>query len=136
MSFQCHGEKCGIMRWMRIVLVAGGVYHFIFALWAILCPMQALGWFDCAALSQPLMWQMFGVISVILGLGLIIASKNPIQHWPIVLLGFIESIVGDGVYISITLHVTPAQQNDPLLQSSFVIDWQCVSIEHLFVASM
>lgn len=78
---------------MRIVLVAGGVYHFIFALWAILCPMQALGWFDCAALSQPLMWQMFGVISVILGLGLIIASKNPIQHWPIVLLGFIESIV-------------------------------------------
>lgn len=52
------------------------------------------------------------------------------------MVGFIESIVGDGVYISITLHVTPAQQNDPLLQSSFVIDWQCVSIEHLFVASM
>lgn len=81
------------MRWMRIVLVSSGTYHLLFSLWAILCPTYALGWFDCKALGQPLLWQMFGVISAILGLGLIIAAKNPIQHWPIVLLGFIESIV-------------------------------------------
>jgi hypothetical protein len=93
MNFQCHGEKCGIMRWMRIVLVTGGLYHLLFSLWAILCPSHALGWFDCTAPGQPLLWQMFGVISAILGLGLMIAAKNPIQHWPIVLLGFIESIV-------------------------------------------
>lgn len=93
MNFECHGEKCGIMRWMRIVLVTGGLYHLLFALWAILCPMHALGWFDCTAPGQPLLWQMFGVISAILGLGLMIAAKNPIQHWPIVLLGFIVSIV-------------------------------------------
>jgi hypothetical protein len=78
---------------MRIVLVASGLYHLTFALWAILYPMQALGWFNCTDLDQPLIWQMFGVISAILGLGLIIISKNPIRHWPIVLLGFIESIV-------------------------------------------
>lgn len=78
---------------MRIVLVTGGLYHLAFALWAILCPTHALGWLDCTAPGHPLLWQMFGVISAILGLGLIIASKNPIQHWPIVLLGFIESIV-------------------------------------------
>lgn len=78
---------------MRIVLICGGLYHLAFALWAILCPTHALGWFDCTAPGQPLLWQMFGVISAILGLGLMIASKNPIQHWPIVLLGFIESIV-------------------------------------------
>ncbi len=81
------------MRWMRIVLVTGGLYHLLFASWAILCPTHALGWFDCTAPGQPLLWQMFGVISAILGLGLMIAAKNPIQHWPIVLLGFIKSIV-------------------------------------------
>lgn len=81
------------MRWMRIVLVTGGAYHLAFALWAILCPTHALGWFNCTAPGHPLLWQMFGVISAILGLGLMIAAKNPIQHWPIVLLGFIESIV-------------------------------------------
>lgn len=78
---------------MRIVLVSSGVYHLLFSLWVILCPTLALGWFDCKEPGQPLLWQMFGVISAILGLGLIIAAKNPIQHWPIVLLGFIESIV-------------------------------------------
>jgi hypothetical protein len=82
-----------MMGWMRIVLATSGLYHLVFALWAILCPSHALGWFDCRAPGQSLLWQMFGVISAILGLGLIIAAKNPIQHWPIVLLGFIESIV-------------------------------------------
>lgn len=76
-----------------MVLVAGGIYHLLFALWAILCPMHALDWFDCTAPGRPLLWQMYGVISAILGLGLIIAAKNPIQHWPIVLLGFIASII-------------------------------------------
>ncbi len=93
MNYECRGEKCSVMRWMRIVLVSGGLYHLAFALWAILCPTHALAWFDCTAPGQPMLWQMFGVISAILGLGLMIAAKNPIQHWPIVLLGFIESIV-------------------------------------------
>jgi hypothetical protein len=93
MIFQCHEGKCSITNWMRVVLVTSGFYHLAFALWSILCPAQALDWFDCKAHGQPLLWQMFGVISAILGLGLIIISKNPIRHWPIVLLGFIESIV-------------------------------------------
>jgi len=78
---------------MRIVLSTSGLYHLVFASWAVFCPTQALGWFDCKAPEQSLLWQMFGVVSAILGLGLIIASKNAIRHWPIVLLGFIESIV-------------------------------------------
>lgn len=93
MNFECHGEKCGILRWMRVVLVAAGFYHLAFALWAVLCPSHALGWFACTGPGHPLMLQMFGVISAILGLGLVIAAKNPIRHWPIVLLGSIESIV-------------------------------------------
>lgn len=93
MNFECHGQKCGLMRWMRMILVTGGFYHLAFAAWAILCPSHALGWFNCSGAGHPLLWQMFGVISAILGLGLMIASKNPIRHWPIVLLGFIESIV-------------------------------------------
>ena len=78
---------------MRVVLVAAGFYHLAFALWAVLCPSHALGWFACTGPGHPLMLQMFGVISAILGLGLVIAAKNPIRHWPIVLLGSIESIV-------------------------------------------
>lgn len=81
------------MRWMRIVLLSGGAYHLAFALWAILCPSHALNWFECTAHGHIMLWQVFGVVSAILGLGLMIAAKNPIQHWPIVLLGFIESIV-------------------------------------------
>lgn len=81
------------MRWMRFVLILSGLYHLGFALWAILCPSHALGWFDCTAPSQSMLWQMLGVISAILGLGLIIAAKNPIQHWLIVLMGFIGSLI-------------------------------------------
>jgi hypothetical protein len=78
---------------MRIILVSGGLYHLLFAGWALLFPMHLLGWFTCEVEGQPLLWQMFGIISAILGLGLFISSKNPINHWPIVLLAFIESIV-------------------------------------------
>ena len=81
------------MKWMRIVLVTGGIYHLLFAAWTFFCPMHALGLFKCEAVWQPILWQTFGIISAILGLGLVIAAKNPIQHWPIVLLGFIASII-------------------------------------------
>ena len=93
MIFQCHGETCGGVRWMRIVLAAGGLYHLLFATWTIFCPMHVLGLLDCKAQGQPVLWQTFGMISAILGLGLVIASKNPIRHWPIVLLGLAGSII-------------------------------------------
>jgi len=93
MNFQCHDEKCGIARWMRIVLAAGGLYHLLLAAWTILCPMHVLGWLGCKVSGQPVLCQTFGMFSGILGLGLLIASKNPIRHWPIVLLGLIGSII-------------------------------------------
>lgn len=79
---------------MRKVLLAAGSYHVLFAIWAICWPHL---WFDWAGKDQPnhpLLWQGVGIIMGLFGIGMILASRNPIQNWMIVLFGFIKFTLG------------------------------------------
>ena len=88
MPFTCDNGRCQSPCWMLKVLLAAGVYHLLFAAWAICWPHL---WFDWTGMEQPnhpILWQGFGLIMGILGISLLLAAKNPIQHWLIVLVGF------------------------------------------------
>jgi len=79
---------------MRKVLLAAGFYHLIFAVWAIVWPH---GWFDWIGMehpNHPLMWQGVGLVMGVFGIGLILAAKNPIHHWMIVLTGLVKFTLG------------------------------------------
>ncbi len=91
MRIDCHGENCRTTHWMRIALVAAGIYHILFALWVNFWPFQG---FDLCGLTRPnhpMLWRTLGLISGALGLAFIIAAKDPVRNWLVVLFGFIKS---------------------------------------------
>ena len=80
MEVLCQGKSCRITSKMRTVLFLAGIYHLAFALWAILWPSSA---FELLQLQEPhhlLLWRVLGLLSGLLGTGLIIAAKGPIRQ--------------------------------------------------------
>lgn len=90
----CKNGRCQTPSWMRKVLLAAGFYHLLFAVVAICWPHW---WFDCIGVehpNHPLMWQGYGLIIGLFGISLLVAAKNPIQHWMMILVGLLKFTVG------------------------------------------
>lgn len=94
MSFACQNGRCETPCWMRKVLIAAGIYHLLFAVWAICWPGLWFDWIGIEQPNHPLMWQGVGLVVGVLGGGFLIAARNPVDHWPIVLLGFLKFTLG------------------------------------------
>lgn len=94
MPFNCPDGRCETPCWMRQALIAAGIYHLIFAAWAILWPNLWFDWIGMEHPNHPLLWQGIGLIIGILGLSLLLAAKNPVQHWMIVAVAFAKFNVG------------------------------------------
>lgn len=78
----------------KATLAAAAVYNILFGAWAVLLPASA---FDLAGLEQPNypeIWQCVGMIVGVYGIGYAIAARDPIRHWPIVLVGLLGKILG------------------------------------------
>ena len=79
---------------VKAVLAAAAVYNVLFGAWAVLLPASA---FDLAGIDQPNypeLWQCIGMIVGVYGIGYAIAARDPIRHWPIVLVGLLGKILG------------------------------------------
>lgn len=79
-------------QWMKAILVIAGIYHILWGSSAILFPDF---WFNIAGLKAPnfiQIWQAFGLFFAVFGLGFILASINPLRHWPIILVAFLIKI--------------------------------------------
>lgn len=90
MVIDCTGSNCGVPKWMPRILVAAGVYHLLFAVWVVCWPHIYFDWIGCARPNHPMLWRGLGFLSGAFGVGFLIAARNPIRHWPLVLIGFIK----------------------------------------------
>lgn len=93
MEVSCRGDNCRITRWMRVVLIAAGVYHIGFALWTNLWPFHAFDFIGMPRPNHPMLWRTLGLISGALGLAFLIAAKDPVRNWLVVLFGLIKCLV-------------------------------------------
>jgi len=75
---------------MSAVLVAAGVYHLLFGLWANFWPHLFFDWGGIDRPNHPILWRSLGVLSGALGVGFLIAARSPIRHWVLVLTGFVK----------------------------------------------
>lgn len=94
---------------MRRVLMLAGFYHVLFAFWANAWPHM---WFDWMALEQPnhpMLWRGVGLLAGILGMGLLIAARDPIRNGPIVLIGFVKAVIS-----VVAIGIAIVQQTLPL----------------------
>ena len=80
--------------WMSVVLVIAGIYNLIFGAWSVLFPESA---FILLGMNPPeylFLWQCIGMIVGVYGIGYLAAARNPLRHWPIVLVGLLGKIFG------------------------------------------
>ncbi|WP_193214164.1 hypothetical protein [Luteolibacter marinus] len=110
MPFECEGGRCRVPSWMPRLLFFAGLYHLLFAAAALAWPHFC---FDCAGLPRPvhpILWRVAGLLSAVFGIGFLIASRDPIRHWPLVLLGFAKaSLVIILLLVSIFAEELPAK---------------------------
>jgi AhpC/TSA antioxidant enzyme len=80
---------------MSWVLVAAGVYNLVWGAWTVLFPASYWGLIGASMPSEALpLWQCIGMIVGVYGLGYLIASRDPMTHWPIVLVGLLGKVFG------------------------------------------
>ncbi len=94
MSFDCENGRCQkSICWMGRVLFAAGIYQILFATVANFWPYFIFDRIGIERPNHPLLWQGVGVVAGVLGVFYLIASRDPIRHWAIVLIGLGKSVV-------------------------------------------
>lgn len=81
-------------KWMQQVLRAAAIYNLLWGAWVVLFPHHFFDLVGMARLNHPMVWQGMGMVIGVYGLGYWWAAKDPIIHWPIVLVGFLGKIFG------------------------------------------
>ena len=97
---QSDQKSTNLPRYLRVSLLAAGVYNLVWGLAVILFPMAAFRMFDMELPRYPQIWQCVGMIVGVYGFGYLIASRNPVRHWAIVLVGFLGKIFGPIGFLS------------------------------------
>jgi peroxiredoxin len=81
-------------RWMRNWLLAAAVYNLLWGAYAILLPGHYFSWVGIEPPRYLELWQCIGMIVGVYGVGYAIAARDPLRHWPIVLVGLLGKIFG------------------------------------------
>lgn len=102
MIWECANDRCNTTTWMGRILFAAGAYHLLFAMWSAIWPFHCFDWLGLDRPNHPIIWRGVGLLAGVLGIGFLIAARDPIQHWLLVLIGFVKSllvVVGGGMAI-------------------------------------
>jgi small multidrug resistance pump len=82
-------------RWHCITLVVAGLQCLIWGVFIILWPAKSsLAYGFAQPPAELFLWQGTGLVIVLFGIGYVIASTNPLQHWLIVLIGLLGKSLG------------------------------------------
>lgn len=79
---------------MRWTLIAAGVYNLLWGAWVVLRPLDFFNWVGLPEPTYPQIWQCVGMIVGVYGVGYLAAARDPLRHWPIVLVGFLGKLLG------------------------------------------
>ncbi len=82
--------------WMRRWLVAAGLYNVAWGAFVVLLPdalFRVVGMEPLAGPGRGI-WQCLGMVIGVYGIGYLCASRDPVRHWPIVLVGLLGKLFG------------------------------------------
>jgi small multidrug resistance pump len=80
--------------WMSLTLVAAGLYNLAWGAFVVLSPQAIFRWCRMEEPRYPEFWQCIGMIVGVYAVGYLIAARDPLRHWPIVLVGFLGKLLG------------------------------------------
>ena len=91
--------------WMQWWMFAAGIYNLLWGAMVVLAPLwlfKVLGVEPPPGIGLPI-WQCVGMIVGVYGVGYLAAAKDPLRHWPIVLVGLLGKIFGPVGFIDSAL---------------------------------
>ncbi|MCA9065826.1 MAG: hypothetical protein KDA96_22315 [Planctomycetaceae bacterium] len=82
-------------RWHRLVLSAASLHSAFWGVFILGLPEKSslVYGFDKPP-TDLFLWQGTGLLILLLGMGYAIASRNPVQHWAVILIGLIAKVLG------------------------------------------
>ncbi len=81
-------------RWMWGWLIAAGVYNLLWGVVVVLFPDALFEFAGLEPMRYPSVWRCVGMIVGVYGVGYLAAARDPLRHWPIVLVGFLGKVFG------------------------------------------
>ena len=82
-------------RWHGIALLGAGFQCLVWGIFIILWPVSSsLAYGFAQPPVELFLWQGTGLVIVLFGIGYVVASTNPPQHWLIVLIGLLGKSLG------------------------------------------
>ena len=79
---------------MKMILLLAAGYNVIWGGFVVLFPLVPFEWAGLDPPRYPQIWQCVGMIVGLYGVGYAIAARDPLRHWPIILVGFLGKILG------------------------------------------
>jgi hypothetical protein len=92
------------MPLLKLSLILAGLYNLAFGTWVILFPDHFWLLLQMPAPNYPMLWQCLGMIVGVYGIGYLIAARDPIRHWPIILVGLLGKILGPLGFLNAATH--------------------------------
>lgn len=84
-----------MIRWQRWVLVCAGLHCLVWGVFIILLPAASAAVYGFAQDPAEIhLWQGSGLFILLLGIGFSIASRDPMKHWLMVLVGLLAKVLG------------------------------------------
>jgi small multidrug resistance pump len=87
-------ERASHPRWMSAVLYAAGAYNLAWGALVVAAPLLFFRWAHAAPPNYPEIWQCVGMIVGVYGVGYLVAARDPVRHWAVVLVGFLGKLFG------------------------------------------
>lgn len=78
----------------RAVLRLAAIYNIVFGAFAVGMPTAWFTWAGMPPPTYPSLFQCIGMIVGVYGVGYWLAARDPIRHWPIVLVGLLGKVFG------------------------------------------
>ncbi len=79
---------------MAGTLWLAAAYNMAWGALVVLFPLAPFRWAGMVPPNYPQIWQCVGMIVGDYGVGYAIAARDPLRHWPIVLVGLLGKVLG------------------------------------------
>lgn len=79
---------------LKLTLKIAGVYNILWGLIVGIFPHLLFDTLEIDRINYPMIWQSIGMVIGVYGVGYYLASRNYIDHWVIVLVGYLGKVFG------------------------------------------
>ena len=83
-----------VPRWIPFVLNAAAVYNVAWGLFVMLFPLVPFLWAGMEPPNYPALVQCLGMLVGVYGVGYLLAARDPVTLWPLVLVGLLGKLFG------------------------------------------